>query len=69
MPRPKLAADKQHRVISVSLSPRALEHLEVFQAQYRAAHQQRLSRSQAVETLILQGNLPSSSDEAGMPRG
>jgi hypothetical protein len=69
MPRPKLAAEKQHRVISVSLSPEALARLENYQAQYRAAHQRRLSRSQAVETLILQGGLPASTEEAGLTRG
>jgi hypothetical protein len=56
MPRPKLAAEKHHKVISVSLSPEALKRLATYQAAYHAAHQQPLSRSQAVETLILQGS-------------
>ncbi len=54
MPRPKVAKEKQRKVIAVSLSPEALERIAVFQAQHIKQHGYRISRSQALEALILQ---------------
>ncbi len=53
MPRPKISAEKQRKVIAVSLSPQALERIAVFQAQHIKEHGYRISRSQAVEALIV----------------
>jgi hypothetical protein len=53
MPRPKIAKEKQRKIIAVSLSPEALERIAAFQAQHIKEHGYRISRSQAVGMLIL----------------
>jgi hypothetical protein len=53
MPRPKIAKEKQRKVIAVSLSSEALERIAAFQTQHVKEHGYRISRSQAVEALIL----------------
>ena len=53
MPRPKIAKEKQREVIAVSLSPEALERIAAYQARQVKERGYRISRSQAVEALIL----------------
>jgi hypothetical protein len=53
MPRPKIAKEKQRKVITMSLSPAALERIAAFQAQHIKEHGYRISRSQALEALIV----------------
>jgi hypothetical protein len=53
MPRPKLETEKQRKVIAVSLSPEALERVAAVQAEHVRKHGYRISRSQAVELLIM----------------
>jgi hypothetical protein len=53
MPRPKIAKEKQRKIIAVSLSPAALERIAAYKAQHIKEHGYRISRSQAVEALIV----------------
>ncbi len=53
MGRPRIPKELQRKMMTVSLNPEALERIREYQAKHLKAHHYRISRSQAVEALIV----------------
>jgi hypothetical protein len=53
MGRPKIPKEKQRKLTAVSLSPEAFERIKEYQNAYIKANGYRISRSQAIEALIM----------------
>jgi hypothetical protein len=50
---PKVAKEKQRKVIAVSLSPEALAHVKQYQQDFIRQHSYKITRNEAVDRLLL----------------